>query len=112
MLERRLVDLIELHFLQIDEHPRPSTTMESLAKLKPVFQKDGLINAGNASVGITHIPRTTCLSIIKRRVKGISDGAATMVVAGEEAIGAHSLKPLVRVVSYAAVGKFFSLNIE
>ncbi|KAK6017699.1 thiolase protein, partial [Ostertagia ostertagi] len=36
---------------EVDEHPRPQTTMESLAKLKPVFQKDGLINAGNASVG-------------------------------------------------------------
>ncbi|KIH47724.1 thiolase protein [Ancylostoma duodenale] len=58
--------------------------MESLAKLKPVFQKDGLINAGNAS--------------------GICDGAAAMVVAGEEALSKHSLKPLVRVVSYAAVG--------
>ncbi|VDM76044.1 unnamed protein product [Strongylus vulgaris] len=69
---------------EVDEHPRPSTTMETLAKLKPVFQKDGLINAGNAS--------------------GISDGAAAMVVAGEESVEKHGLKPLVRVVAYAAVG--------
>ncbi|WKY02645.1 hypothetical protein Q1695_016145 [Nippostrongylus brasiliensis] len=69
---------------EVDEHPRPGTTMESLAKLKPVFQKEGLVNAGNAS--------------------GISDGAAAMVVAGEEAISKHGLKPLARVVSYATVG--------
>nr|CDJ94513.1 Thiolase domain containing protein [Haemonchus contortus] len=69
---------------EVDEHPRPETTMESLAKLKPVFQKDGSINAGNAS--------------------GICDGAAAMVVAGEDAIKEHGLKPLARVVSYATVG--------
>ncbi|VDO93164.1 unnamed protein product, partial [Haemonchus placei] len=69
---------------EVDEHPRPETTMDSLAKLKPVFQKDGLINAGNAS--------------------GICDGAAAMVVAGEDAIKEHGLKPLARVVSYATVG--------
>ncbi|KAF8359918.1 acaa-2, partial [Pristionchus pacificus] len=69
---------------EVDEHPRPTTTVESLAKLKPVFQKDGLVNAGNAS--------------------GISDGAAALVVAGEEAVKANNLKPLARVVAYAAVG--------
>ncbi|CAD6193013.1 unnamed protein product [Caenorhabditis auriculariae] len=68
---------------EIDEHPRPTTT-ESLAKLKPVFQKEGLVNAGNAS--------------------GISDGAAALVVAGEEAVKQKGLKPLARVVAYAAVG--------
>ncbi|VDP02368.1 unnamed protein product [Heligmosomoides polygyrus] len=69
---------------EVDEHPRPATTMESLAKLKPVFQKDGLVNAGNAS--------------------GICDGAAAMIVAAEDAIKKHNLKPLARVVSYATVG--------
>ncbi|KAJ1359805.1 hypothetical protein KIN20_018606 [Parelaphostrongylus tenuis] len=69
---------------EVDEHPRPVTTLESLAKLKPVFQKDGLVNAGNAS--------------------GICDGAAAMVVAGDEALKEYGLKPLVRVVSYATVG--------
>ncbi|ETN79640.1 acetyl-CoA C-acetyltransferase [Necator americanus] len=73
----------------VDEHPRPGTTMESLTKLKPVFQKDGLINAGNASRSL---------------LEGISDGAAAMVIAGEETLNEHSLKPLARVVSYAAVG--------
>ncbi|CAI4222290.1 unnamed protein product [Auanema sp. JU1783] len=68
---------------EVDEHPRP-TTVESLAKLKPVFQKDGLVNAGNAS--------------------GISDGAAALVVAGEEAVSKNGLKPLARIVGYAAVG--------
>ncbi|KAF1760124.1 hypothetical protein GCK72_008370 [Caenorhabditis remanei] len=67
----------------VDEHPRPTTT-ESLAKLKPVFQKDGLVNAGNAS--------------------GISDGAAALVVAGEDSVKAKGLKPLARVVAYSAVG--------
>ncbi|GMT19386.1 hypothetical protein PFISCL1PPCAC_10683, partial [Pristionchus fissidentatus] len=68
---------------EVDEHPRP-TTVESLAKLKPVFQKDGLVNAGNAS--------------------GISDGAAALVVAGEASVTSLNLKPLARVVAYAAVG--------
>ncbi|CAJ0953216.1 unnamed protein product, partial [Mesorhabditis belari] len=68
---------------EVDEHPRP-TTVESLAKLKAVFKKDGLINAGNAS--------------------GVSDGAAALVVAGDEAVKAHGLKPLARIVGYAAVG--------
>lgn len=36
--------------VNVDEHPRPQTTVESLAKLKPVFQKDGLVTAGSASV--------------------------------------------------------------
>lgn len=36
----------------MDEHPRPQTTIETLAKLKPVFQKDGLVTAGSASVYI------------------------------------------------------------
>uniref|UniRef100_A0A8R1HYC2 Uncharacterized protein n=1 Tax=Caenorhabditis japonica TaxID=281687 RepID=A0A8R1HYC2_CAEJA len=67
----------------VDEHPRP-TTAETLAKLKPVFQKEGLVNAGNAS--------------------GISDGAAALVVAGEEGVKAKNLKPLARIVAYAAVG--------
>lgn len=68
---------------EVDEHPRP-TTAESLAKLQPVFQKDGLVNAGNAS--------------------GVCDGAAALVVAGEEAIAKHGLKPLTRVVAWHSVG--------
>lgn len=68
---------------EVDEHPR-MTSLEKLAKLPPVFKKNGLVNAGNAS--------------------GICDGAAALLVAGEEAIARHNLKPLVRVVAWQAVG--------
>lgn len=67
-----------------DEHPRADTTVESLAKLKPAFRKDGTVTAGNAS--------------------GINDGAALVLVAGEEAVSRHGLKPKARIVSSAAVG--------
>ncbi|KAJ1985396.1 3-ketoacyl-CoA thiolase, mitochondrial [Dimargaris verticillata] len=68
-----------------DEHPRPQTTLEGLTKLKPVFQKDsGLVTAGNAS--------------------GISDGAASVIVASEAAVNKYGLKPLARIVSYHTVG--------
>ncbi|KAJ3015752.1 3-ketoacyl-CoA thiolase, mitochondrial [Thoreauomyces humboldtii] len=64
-----------------DEHPRPSTTIESLAKLGSVFIKEtGTVTAGNAS--------------------GICDGAASLVVASEDAVKSHSLKPLARIVSW------------
>ncbi|KDQ08187.1 hypothetical protein BOTBODRAFT_38168 [Botryobasidium botryosum FD-172 SS1] len=66
---------------EIDEHPRPQTTPESLAKLPVVFQKDaGTVTAGNAS--------------------GIGDGAAANVVVSEEALKRFGIKPLARVVSY------------
>jgi acetyl-CoA acyltransferase 2 len=69
----------------MDEHPRASTTSESLAKLRPVFIKDtGVVTAGNAS--------------------GICDGAASVVVASEEAIKKHGLTPLARIVSWNYVG--------
>lgn len=67
-----------------DEHPRPQTTLETLAKLKPVFKKDGVVTAGNAS--------------------GICDGAAALVVASEDAVKKHGLKPLARVVSWFSAG--------
>ncbi|MEW6320827.1 MAG: acetyl-CoA C-acetyltransferase [Acidobacteriota bacterium] len=67
-----------------DDHLRPDTTLEVLAKLAPVFKKDGVVTAGNAS--------------------GIVDGAAALVVAGEAAVKALGLKPLARLVSWAAVG--------
>lgn len=68
------------------------TSLEQLAKLRPVFVKDGTVNAGNAS--------------------GVSDGAAAVVVAGEEAVANHGLKPLVRVVAYASVGLFYFLHFH
>jgi acetyl-CoA C-acetyltransferase len=65
-----------------DEHPRPGTTAESLARLKPAFKKDGSVTAGNAS--------------------GINDGAAALVVSGAERARGLGLKPLARIVSYAS----------
>ncbi|KAJ2781716.1 3-ketoacyl-CoA thiolase, mitochondrial [Coemansia interrupta] len=67
-----------------DEHPRPQTTIEALARLDPVFKKDGVVTAGNAS--------------------GISDGASAVIVASEAAVAKHNVKPLARVVSYHVVG--------
>jgi acetyl-CoA C-acetyltransferase len=65
-----------------DEHPRPGTTAESLAKLKPAFKKDGTVTAGNAS--------------------GLNDGAAALVLAGAERARRLGLAPIARVVSYAS----------
>jgi acetyl-CoA acyltransferase 2 len=67
-----------------DEHMRPDTTAEGLARLAPYFKKDGVVTAGNAS--------------------GICDGAAAVVIAGESAVRAHGLKPLGRLVAWAVVG--------
>ena len=67
-----------------DEHMRPDTTLEVLLSLKPYFKKDGLVTAGNAS--------------------GICDGAAATVIAGEDFAKARGLKPLGRLVAWAAVG--------
>jgi acetyl-CoA acyltransferase 2 len=68
----------------MDEHMRPETTPDALAKLPPVFRKDGLVTAGNAS--------------------GVSDGAAALVVAGERWARGRELRPLGRVVSWAVTG--------
>ncbi|MBP1606332.1 MAG: acetyl-CoA C-acyltransferase [Acidobacteria bacterium] len=67
-----------------DDHLRPETTMETLAKLAPAFKKDGGVTAGNAS--------------------GIVDGGAALLMASEEAVRAHGLKPLARLTAYATVG--------
>ena len=67
-----------------DEHMRPATTLEGLAKLAPYFKKDGLVTAGNAS--------------------GICDGAAACVVASEEFAKAKGAKPLGRLVGWAVAG--------
>ncbi|MEO6067280.1 MAG: acetyl-CoA C-acyltransferase [Gemmatimonadales bacterium] len=67
-----------------DEHRRPDTTAEGLAKLAPVFQKDGVVTAGNAS--------------------GISDGAAMLVLAHADVAKAAGLKPLGRLVSWGLAG--------
>jgi acetyl-CoA acetyltransferase family protein len=67
-----------------DDHARPETTMEGLAKLKPSFGKDGFVTAGNAS--------------------GIVDGAAALVIAGEEYVRAKDARPIGRIVSWAYAG--------
>jgi acetyl-CoA acetyltransferase family protein len=67
-----------------DDHARPETTLEILAKLKPAFAQDGFVTAGNAS--------------------GIVDGAAALVIAGEEFVKQKDLKPMGRIVSWAYAG--------
>jgi len=67
-----------------DDHRRPDTTMEILEKLPPSFKKDGIVTAGNAS--------------------GIVDGAAAVVVTKEKTAKERGLKPIGRIVSWAAVG--------
>jgi acetyl-CoA C-acetyltransferase len=69
---------------KVDENVRGDVTAEQLAKMKPVFKKDGLVTAGNAS--------------------GINDGAAAVVLATGDAVRAHNLKPLARLVTYAHAG--------
>jgi len=69
---------------EADTHPRKDTTSEQLSKLKPIFKKDGVVTAGNAS--------------------GIVDGAASMVLAEESYARSRGLKPLGRLVSYGIVG--------
>jgi len=67
-----------------DDHMRPETTLEGLAKLKPAFSKDGFVTAGNAS--------------------GIVDGAAALVIADEQFVKSKNLQPLGRIVSWAYTG--------
>jgi 3-oxoadipyl-CoA thiolase len=67
-----------------DEHPRPETTPEQLAKLKPAFKKNGTVTAGNSS--------------------GLNDGAAALLVASERAIKEYGLTPLARYVTSASAG--------
>jgi acetyl-CoA acyltransferase len=67
-----------------DEFAKANTTLEGLQKLKPAFKKEGSVTAGNAS--------------------GLNDGAAAILLAGENAIKSYNLKPLARIVSSAVVG--------
>jgi 3-oxoadipyl-CoA thiolase len=67
-----------------DEHPRPDTTIEALAKLKPAFRNPGTVTAGNAS--------------------GVNDGAAALILASEDAVKRHSLTPRARFLGMAAAG--------
>jgi acetyl-CoA acetyltransferase family protein len=67
-----------------DDHPRPETTLEGLAKLRPAFAKDGFVTAGNAS--------------------GIVDGAAALIIADEDYVKSKGAAPLGRIVSWAYAG--------
>ena len=67
-----------------DDHMRPETTIEILAKLPAAFKKDGTVTAGNAS--------------------GIVDGGAALILASREAADRHQLKPLGRLVAWASTG--------
>ncbi|MDX1584254.1 MAG: thiolase family protein, partial [Thermoanaerobaculia bacterium] len=67
-----------------DEHLRPDTSVEKLRKLPPVFRDHGTVHAGNSS--------------------GITDGAASLLVAGKDAVDRHGLKPVARLVAYSQVG--------
>ena len=67
-----------------DEYNKPNTTMETLAKLRPAFKKDGTVTAGNAS--------------------GINDAGAAMIIASEDFVKANGLKPLVKIRAFGSVG--------
>ena len=70
--------------VEADEYPRHGTTVETLARLRPAFAKDGTVTAGNAS--------------------GINDGAAALVVMSAEAAARRGIEPLARIVSWATAG--------
>ena len=67
-----------------DEHPRPGTTEEALAKLGTPFREQGTVTAGNAS--------------------GVNDGAAALIVASDEAVKKYGLTPIARVLGGATAG--------
>ncbi len=67
-----------------DEHPRIDADLGSLAKLPPVFRKNGTVHAGNSS--------------------GVTDGASSMLVASAEAVKRHGLTPMARIIGYAQAG--------
>ncbi|MBL4600517.1 MAG: 3-oxoadipyl-CoA thiolase [Rhizobiaceae bacterium] len=70
--------------VSVDEHPRPGTTAEKLAKLPTPFREGGTITAGNAS--------------------GVNDGAAALIIASEAAIKKHGLRPIARILGGATAG--------
>jgi len=74
----------EVTIVDTDEHPRPETTMEMLAKLKTPFREPGSVTAGNAS--------------------GVNDGAAAMIVASGAAVEKYGLTPIARVLGLASAG--------
>jgi 3-oxoadipyl-CoA thiolase len=74
----------EMRLVETDEHPRPDTTLDALARLRPIVKPSGTITAGNAS--------------------GVNDGAAALLLASPEAARRFQLRPLARVVAAAVAG--------
>jgi 3-oxoadipyl-CoA thiolase len=74
----------DLKIFDTDEHPRPDTTLEALAKLKPIVKPNGTVTAGNAS--------------------GINDGSVAMILASESAARKYGLTPRARVIATAVAG--------
>ena len=74
----------EITWLIGDEHPRKDTTLEKLSALRPAFNPEGTVTAGNAS--------------------GVNDGAAVLLIASEETVGKLDLKPLARILSISEIG--------
>ncbi len=89
-MKREIMDVLipqkkgEPKIFNYDEFIRPETNIESLTKLKAAFKQNGSVTAGNSS--------------------GINDGAASLLIASDNALVANNLKPLARIVSAAAVG--------
>jgi len=69
---------------EVDEYPNRATSLEKIAGLRPVFKKDGTVTPGNAS--------------------GINDGASFTLIASEEAVKAHNLRPMAEIISCGQVG--------
>ena len=83
--ENRFADeIVPVGNVTQDEHPRFDADLGSMAKLPPVFRKNGSVHAGNSS--------------------GVTDGAASMLVASEAAVKEHGLKPMARIAGYAQAG--------
>ncbi|MEO6038012.1 MAG: acetyl-CoA C-acyltransferase, partial [Saprospiraceae bacterium] len=70
--------------IEHDEFIKSGTSLEGLARLKPAFKKDGSVTAGNAA--------------------GLNDGAAALLIAAQNGLNNHNLRPLARIVSAAVVG--------
>jgi 3-oxoadipyl-CoA thiolase len=85
-LERHAFDdeIVPIGEVFADEHPRPDTTLEALAKLKPAFKKDGTVTAGNSS--------------------GINDGASALLLCEAQTAARLGLRPLARIVSSGVAG--------
>jgi acetyl-CoA C-acetyltransferase len=77
-------EIVPLEKLKKDEHPRFDSDLGSLARLQPVFRKNGTVHAGNSS--------------------GVTDGASSMLVASGEAVKKHGLTAMARIVGYAQAG--------